>query len=553
MKSYISVIGGLAIFQNLVVSVTIPSYFQTSPTTSRQISTAAVQKELGSRLSNSSAIFGPDDSRYNESTARWDNFAVPQVQLVIEPGTESDVPKIVSTINLYYFFSIQLTVTKVKYCNQHNIDFLAINRGHGSAQSLGSFNGIQINMVNLHNITIQPDGKSAWFQGGTYDGQVSRYLWEEGYVATTGSCDCVGLMGAGLGGGHGRHEGLYGMVSDNLLQLNLVLGDGTTIRVNNNSHSDLLWGMKGAGHNFGIVTSFEMKIYPRGPDTWHYHNYIWTGDKLVNVFNTLNAFHRNGSTPVNMTTNFGNFFMNSSISTTEPIIWWTFSYRGSEEEAEKLLAPFNAIGSVYEESGNIPYPEVAHAQQTGEEDAICQDGVIRITSTSGLQVYNVTAEQQIWNSFVQRLKTNNELAQGGIILHEGYSTAAVEAINGDTSAYPFRADHHLMLFQGLIAPDSGLEDAAWEWAYEVRDLWNGGQPNRLPDAYLNYANGFEPLEQRFGHEPWRLERLRNLKAKYDPKNRFRYFNPIVQEPSNYTNPINPGNYTTPSYKRSEVH
>ena len=67
-----------------------------------------------------------------------------------------------------------------------------------------------------------------------------------------------------------------------------------------------------------------------------------------------------------------------------------------------------------------------------------------------------------------------------------------------------------------------------KWAEEVRAQWNDGQPGRPINAYVNYANGFEPVEQWYGHEAWRLERLRGLKAKYDPYNRFRYYNPIVQ-------------------------
>ena len=71
------------------------------------------------------------------------------------------------------------------------------------------------------------------------------------------------MMGPGLGGGHGRYQGLYGLISANLVNLNVVLADGSEVRVNETSHPDLWWGMQGAGHNFGIVTSFEMKIYPR--------------------------------------------------------------------------------------------------------------------------------------------------------------------------------------------------------------------------------------------------------------------------------------------------
>ena len=385
-------------------------------------------------------------------------------------------------------------------------------------------------MANLRNISIQSTGESAWFGGGVYDGQALDYLWDQGYVTTTGACNCVGVMGPGLGGGHGPLEGVYGMVSDNLRQLNVVLANGTAIRVNETSNSDLLWGMKGAGHNFGIVTSFEINVFPRGPDTWHYHNYVWRGDKLEDLFNALNVFHGNGTTPVNMTVNFGNFQMNTTITDQEPIIWWTFAYRGTAEVAEQYLAPFNAIESVYDEFGDVPYPEISRIQGNGEDDFICQDNQVRITATAGLLVYNLTAERQIFDGFKQRVANNPTLAAGAGILHEGYSTEAVEAVNPEDSAYPFRADRHLMLVQIIVPPgNSSIEADAWEWATEVRAQWNDGQPGRPIDAYVNYANGFEPVEQWYGHEAWRLDRLRGLKAKYDPFNRFRYYNPIIQE------------------------
>lgn len=532
MKSFVSLGCSLAIFQTLSAGAVIPRYFQTVPVTRRQLSSTRIQQELGGQVTNTTTIFGPDDSRYDDATSRWNNFAVPRVRVVIEPGEESDISTIVSTIGQCYIEGLELTVIQVQYCNENSIEFLTYNRGHGYPKSLGSFNGIQINLANLKNITIQPNGESAWFEGGAYDGEVSRYLWEQGYVTTTGACDCVGMMGPGLGGGHGRHEGLYGMISDNIRQLNIVLADGTSIRVNETSYPDLLWGMKGAGHNFGIVTSFEMNIFPRGPETWHYHNYMWRSDKIDDVFNALNAFHNNGSTPVNMAINFGLVYINSTITEEEPIIWWTFGYRGSAEEAEQLLVPFNAIETVYDEIGDIPYPQIADIQGTGEQGFLCQHNKIRISSTAGLQVYNLTAEHQIFDGFQQRIKENLELAKGGVIVHEGYSTEGVDTKNPDDSAYPFRDDHHLMLFNAIIAPNSGLEDAAWEWANEVAAQWNGGQPDRLPNAYVNYASGLEPVEQWYGHEPWRLERLRDLKAQYDPNNRFRFYNPIVQEYAN---------------------
>jgi hypothetical protein len=78
-----------------------------------------------------------------------------------------------------------------------------------------------------------------------------------------------------------------------------------------------------------------------------------------------------------------------------------------------------------------------------------------------------------------------------------------------------------------LVPGSTLVNEAKQWVNEVRDLWNAGQPGRKPSTYVNYASGGEPLESMYGYEPWRLQRLRALKAKYDPHNRFRFYNPIV--------------------------
>lgn len=120
-----------------------------------------------------------------------------------------------------------------------------------------------------------------------------------------------------MGGGLGRYQGQYGLVSDNFINLNVVLADGSTVRVNETSHEDLFWAMRGAGHNFGIVTSIEVKIYPRKGDTWHYHTYMWAQDKLETIFETLNKFQGEGQIPALMGANFGQFSIEPTISETE--------------------------------------------------------------------------------------------------------------------------------------------------------------------------------------------------------------------------------------------
>ncbi|GJC88562.1 FAD-linked oxidoreductase chyH [Colletotrichum liriopes] len=406
--SVVSVFCNAGLLWTLAAGASVPRYFEKHLTTRRDLNSTQIQHELGGQVSNTTLIFGPDDDRFYNATSRWSDFSRPNVQVVIEPGSESDVAKI------------------VQYCNANSVDFLARSGGHGLTASLGAFNGIQISMQHLNTITIQPCRKSAWLGGGALVGQVIHHLWDRGFVTTTGGCECVGMLGAGLGGGHGRYEGLYGMISDNLVQLNVVLANGSSIRVNATSHSDLLWE------------------------------------------------------------------------------------------------------AAYEESGDVPYSQIAHAQGTSMSDPICQHGSIHCTSTAGLQVYNLTAERLIYEGFKRRAAEDADLAAVTGIMHEGYATAGVEAVDPAGSAYPFRADRHLMFFNAALPHgDSAREEAAWAWAAEVRDHWNAGQPGRPVNAYVNYATGFESLEERYGHESWRIETLRGLKARYDPHNRFRYYNPIV--------------------------
>ncbi len=84
-------------------------------------------------------------------------------------------------------------------------------------------------------------------------------------------------------------------------------------------------------------------------------------------------------------------------------------------------------------------------------------------------------------------------------------------------------------FEVKLPTDASTEskELARQYARETRDLWNAGAPELLPLNYVNYAFGDESLESIYGYDAWRLERLHDLKQKYDPTNAFRYYNPIV--------------------------
>jgi FAD/FMN-containing dehydrogenase len=128
-------------------------------------------------------------------------------------------------------------------------------------------------------------------------------------------CECTGVLGPLLGGGHGLLQGHYGLLADNLISAHLILANSTAITVSSTSRPDLLWALRGAGHNFGIVTEFKYKIYDvPSNETWAYEAFIFTGDSVEAVAEKLNAISDDGTQPPELFTFFF-FAWNQDIDT----------------------------------------------------------------------------------------------------------------------------------------------------------------------------------------------------------------------------------------------
>lgn len=91
-------------------------------------------------------------------------------------------------------------------------------------------------------------------------------------------------------------QGRHGFASDNLVSARVVLADGSVKTVSENQHADLFWALRGAGHNFGIVTSFQVKVYET-TEKWAMTVFSFTQDKLEAFFETWNALEKGGEDP----------------------------------------------------------------------------------------------------------------------------------------------------------------------------------------------------------------------------------------------------------------
>jgi FAD/FMN-containing dehydrogenase len=142
----------------------------------------------------------------------------------------------------------------------------------------------------MRNITIVDDGQAVIIEGGVRTGDLLPYLWSRGKQTMTTACDCVGFIAPVLGGGHGWLQGRYGLATDQLLSARLVLANGTVVEVSQETNPDLFWALRGAGHNFGLVTQAKLKIYDVASDErqWIGSGFTFTHDKLEDLFDIGN-------------------------------------------------------------------------------------------------------------------------------------------------------------------------------------------------------------------------------------------------------------------------
>lgn len=157
----------------------------------------------------------------------------------------------------------------------------------------------------------------------------------------------------------------------------------------------------------------------------------------------------------------------------------------------------------------------------------CSYGMTSLRYPIGLKSYNVTAVRQVYNEIDETFRKVPEIA-GSFFLLEGYSSQAVKAVDPKTTAFPHRDDNILVTSYVMYAPNSAIDSIAQEFGEKLRKyLLDGSEDPAHLHAYVNYADGDETLQAVYGWDGWRLEKLRNLKAQWDPKSKMRYYVPIA--------------------------
>ncbi|KAK3314831.1 FAD-dependent oxygenase [Apodospora peruviana] len=466
-------------------------------------------KDLNSKLSSKARIYLPGSSGFADVSARWSELEMPASNISVVPAIEKDV------------------VETIKFASKYNIPFLAVNGVHGSITTLGRMDwGVSIYVGEMSGVKIAPDGKTATILGGTMSKVVTDTLWAAGKQTVTGTCECVSYLGPALGGGHGWLQGHHGLVADQFVSMNVVLADGTLKTIG--PSSDLWWAMKGAGHNFGVVTSVTVKIYPLVHQNWAIETLMFTGDKVKEVYQAANDNLLKGGTQDVNVINWSYWFNLPQVDPTGPVIAFYIIQEGVGAVDSKYTKPFRDIGPFSVEPAAGTYRDLAGWVGINLDAPPCaKAGLANPRFPIYLEKYNATAQQQIYNLFAKATNASSPFA-GSLFMFEGYSMQGVKAVDAASAAYAYRGDNLLIAPLLQYQPAGPVRDAqAKQLGNEIRELLRKGSGRTDLHSYVNYAYGDETAKSWYGSEAWRQTKLKALKTKYDPKGRFSFYAPVA--------------------------
>jgi FAD/FMN-containing dehydrogenase len=439
-------------------------------------------------------LIRPQDPGYDEARALW-NGMIDRYPALIARAADSD--DVVLAVNFARAQSLPLAVRG----GGHNV------AGHASID-----NGLVIDLSTMNLVTVDPDNRLARVSGGATWGDVDAATQPYGLAAPGGVVSLTGVAGLTLGGGFGWLRNAYGLACDNLVAATVVLADGRVVRASADENPDLLWGLRGGGGNFGIVTEFTFQLHPVGPDVMHV--FVMKDASGAHMAEALRFFRDFSETAPDAVTTLGATGVVPSHAEAYPVeihgkpfVLLGAMYAGPAEEGRRVLQPlldfgvtladFSAVRSYVEAQQifNAEYPDGMRYYWKSLNVTRLDDAVIDVVVDRSRHMASPISTVDLW-----------------------YVGGAVKRVGPEASAFGGRQAGWLVNYEANW--EDPADDAAnLGWVQAGVDAL---KPFSDGSRYLNFA-GFQEEGDPMMHAAFgsSYARLAALKARYDPDNLFR--------------------------------
>jgi UDP-N-acetylenolpyruvoylglucosamine reductase len=443
--------------------------------------------ELGTTLRGE--LVGPGDPGYETHRRVWNGSIDRHPALIARCAGVADV------------------IDALRFARRAGLTVAVRGGGHSFPGLSVCDGGLVIDLSLMKGIRVDLASRTVRAQAGVRLGDLDRETQAFGLAVPAGIVTHTGLAGLTLGGGIGWLMRRYGLTIDQLLSVDLVTADGELVKASAQENSDLFWGIRGAGGNFGIVTEFEFRLNPVGPEVLA-GPVIWPMEQSAEVL----QFYREWITdvPDELTT----IVVHRSAPPLpvlpaelhgRPIVTVICCYAGPVEEGERVVQPLKAFGSPLLDLCTRK-PFVEHQAMF---DASFPEGwwyYFRSCDVATLtdEVIDITADH------AQRIRSPLTAFP---IFHLG---GAVGRVGDDETAFHGRTAGHTFNINATTATRNGFEEER-EWS---RSFWSALQPHHT-GVYVNFLmdEGQQRVRDAYGSDKY--NRLRALKRKYDPDNVFR--------------------------------
>ncbi len=421
----------------------------------------------------------PGNARYEQARHIWNGMFDMRPAMVARCTGASDV------------------IQCVNFAREHQLLTSVRGGGHSFSGKSTCNGGIVIDLQPMQGVRVDTEARRAFLESGSRLGQLDRETQAFGLATTAGTVADTGAAGLTLGGGFGRLGSRFGLSCDNLVGADVVTAAGKFVHASESENSDLLWGLRGGGGNFGVVTNFEYRLHPVDPMVLA-GDIAWPIDQARDVLRFL--VESRDSMPDELG-------LEAALVWTPdgtPLINVEACWSADHAAGEKALAPLRRLGKpVGDKIGPMSYVALQSA------------------ADPGLPAGNYYYAK---NGFLPKLD------EAGIdLLLEAFRTAPtkfilfVEALHGafsrvpvDATAFPNRKEKFvaLMVSQWTEGGETErhLADLRASWK-PIEGLANGFYTN-LADPNTSSA----VINDNYGPN---FPRLQALKAKYDPMNLFR--------------------------------